>query len=208
MTHEAGRHSEKSQAIQELAARLDEPGRREFVGFNLRQRRPHLHRVFLTVFRRATLARLTVEASTASVYAGQIKQRGHEEEEVCRGAGKHAEYLSSMPSGVVGSNAAVAELVRAAGGAAKSAGLTADDIAAHKGTEVTIDTALASSANSLLVITTAYLVDARSSGRMGMAVAVTNAETAVNIAQDEQLKWLKRYLRGERETGKRRLWPF
>jgi hypothetical protein len=208
MTHEADRHGDKAKAIEELTAQLDEPGRRKFVSFNLDQRRSHLHRLFLTVSRRATLARLTVESSTASAYARQIRQTGHEDEEVCRGAAKHAQYLSSMPSGVVERNPAVAELVRAAEGAAESARLTADDIAAHNGIEVTVDAALASSANSLLVVSTAYLLDARSSGRMGMAVAMTNAQVAVNIAQGEQLKWLERYLRGEREAGKRRLWPF
>ncbi len=200
--------SEKSQAIQELVEQLDEPARRDFIAFTLRQRRPRLHRLFVTASRRLYLARMSPIGSHLSPFstdfsnlARAIKSRGHEDGDLCRKAADFARLIRSWPEGVPLSseNVPSAEAGRAAQAAAQAASVTADDIAGYNGREVSIDAALASSVNSLLVISTAYLIDARSSARLGSSVAMANAQVATEKAEDEQLKWLRRRLRRQPE---------
>src|SRR5947208_17162206 len=107
-------------AMEERLAHLDVSERRDFIAFTLRQRQPHLHRLFVTVSRRANLARLTTEASTASQYATGVKARGGVDEDLCRRVGQHASYLASIPSGVTPRTQEMVEHRRAADGAAKS----------------------------------------------------------------------------------------
>jgi hypothetical protein len=189
----------KSHAIHELTSRLDEASRRDFIAFTLRQRQRHLHRLFLAVSRRAYLARLEGH-KVVSFLAKEIKQRGHEDEELCRNAAEIAKSYGFTPRTI-----REAEALRAAELAAYPATLTADDIGRYRSATVTQEAAAAASGHALLVVTAAYMADARASGRLGLAVASANAQAAVDTAQDAQLKWLKERLgQGRQEKEGRR----
>jgi len=189
----------KSHAIHELTSRLDEAGRRDFIAFTLRQRQRHLHRLFSTVSRRAYLARLE-DHKAFSFLAKEIKQRGHEDEELCRNAAELARSYGFTPRTIP-----EAEALRAAELAAYPATLTADDIARYRSATATQEAAVAASGHALLVVTAAYMADARASGRLGLAAASVNAQAALEIAQDEQLKWLRKRSGQARQTNQDQL---
>lgn len=191
------KESEKGQIIDQFLGQLDEPGRREFIAFTLRQRRPHLHRLFTTASRRAYLAGLKGYDKLLGDVARSIKQSTHEDEGVCHRAAELARTLSFEPSTKL-----EAETVRVAIAAAEAADQTAQDIASYY--SATVDDAAAgmASARAVSVTTSAYIMDARGSASTGMFIATTTAMTMMEVIQNEQIKWLKKRL-GDKGSAKR-----
>lgn len=203
MSQETEQRGEKSQAIQELVEQLDEPGGRDFIAFTLRQRRPRLHRLFVTASRRLYLARMSPIGSHLSSFstdfsnlARAIKSRGHEDGDLCRKAADFARLIRSWPEGVPLSseNVPSAEAGRAAQAAAQAASVTADDIAAYNAPTVAAQAAVAASLHAIMVVSAAHAVDARASSKVGLTFAAATSLVAKEKAQDEHLKWLKRRL--------------
>lgn len=199
--------------IKRLAAQLDEPGRRDFIRYTLRQRRPRLHRLFVTAARRADLARFPGLREGLADFAKQLKRAGHEDYELCKAAADLARapiawqdeegvtqdaidvlFASDVPGG---------EFNRATKGAAEAAALTAEDIGALRLPDTDPEAASKASANGLRVIMTAHLVDARASSKVGMAMSTTSALASLETSQNEQIKWLKNHLRATRKEEER-----
>ena len=203
VSQESEQPDEKSQAIQGFVEQLDEPARRDFIEFTLRQRRPRLHRLFVTASRRLYLARTSPIGSHLSPFstdfsnlAKAIKSRGHEDGDLCRKAADFARLIRSWPEGVPLSseNVPSAEAGRAAQAAAEAASVTADDIAAYNAPTVEAQAALAASLHAIMVVSAAHAIDARASSKTGLTFAAATSLVAMEKAQNEHLKWLKRRL--------------
>lgn len=195
MTRETDQQSEKSQAIQQFVEQLDEPARRDFIAFTLRQRRPRLHRLFVTASRRLYLARMAYFDTDFSNLARAIKSRGHEDGDLCRKAADFARLIPWREDVPLSSKyGPQAEAGRAAQSAAQAASVTADDIAAYNAPTVEAQAALAASLHAIMVVSAAHAIDARASSQAGLTFAAATSLVAMEKAQDEHLKWLKRRL--------------
>ena len=198
------RNAASANAIEKLIANLDESGRRDFVAFTLVQRRPRLHRLFVTASRRADLARIPEQAKVLSMYSKLLKRRGHEDEELCQNAAKAAGRIPRILDDLVARGLVSKptlrvsrpqfEAARASRGALLAARLTAEDIGRWKASAIVLEATVIASANAATVISTAHTIDARASSRAGMAMAATSSLVALDTTQDEHHKWLKRRL--------------
>lgn len=183
--HETKGNPDQLRAVQQLVARLDEPGRRDFLAFTLRQRQPYLHRLLSAAARHTQSAHVEGYDSVLSSLAKESEGRGHEDEELCHRAAETAQRFLLL--GGLGSEIEF----RAVEGAAMAAAITAEDIVAYKGTAVTEEAAFDASSRALLVMLNAHVVEEQASRGLGLPAALSKAKAAVEKGCDEQLGWLK-----------------
>lgn len=209
-----------------LLRELDQHKRSDFMAYTLVQRRPRLHRLFLTTSRRLYLSgsghAQKIMSDEFGEHAKAIKKAGHENESVCRDAAHLAasyfpivieaesveaaeeEARATLEVATQLSEPGQYEFQRACAAAGIAARATAEDIAALRTSLAPdLDTACRAAANAIRTIASAHLIDARASSKTGMAMAATSVTAAIGAAQEEHVKWLRKALKstGQADDG-------